>query len=62
MIERDKITPPRLCSVYDGTRCIGFVLRRVDGFEGFDAGERSLGVFDTMKAAADAISAEVADE
>jgi len=36
-----------------------FVLNRgPDGFEAFDGGERSLGVFPNMKAAADAISAE----
>jgi hypothetical protein len=46
-------------SVYSGRELLGFVLSRgPDGFEAFDASERSLGIFSTMKAAADAISAE----
>jgi hypothetical protein len=50
---------PTLVSVYDGTTCLGCILGRgPDGFEAFDAVERSLGIFPTMKAAADAISAE----
>jgi hypothetical protein len=42
--------------VYDGRRCIGFVLNRGRrGFEAFDCDERSLGVFETQAAAAAAI-------
>jgi hypothetical protein len=51
--------PPPLVSVYEGRQLLGFVLSRgPDGFEAFDSGERSLGIFATMKKAADAISAE----
>ena len=51
--------PPSLVSVYDGRRLLGFILNRgADGFEAFDSAERSLGLFNTMKKAADAISAE----
>ena len=47
---------PSIVSVYDGRHCLGFVLRRANGFEAYTADERSLGTFPTMKAAADAIS------
>jgi hypothetical protein len=50
--------PPSLVSLYSGRECIGFVLRRAVGFESFDAQERSLGLFRTMKQAADAVSAD----
>ena len=51
--------PPTLASVHEGRRLLGFILNRgVDGFEAFDAAERLLGIFDTMKKAADAISDE----
>lgn len=57
--ERNITDKPTLVSVYDGRRLLGFILNRgADGFEAFDAAERSLGVFNTIKAAADAISAE----
>jgi hypothetical protein len=49
-------TSPSLISVYDGRTCLGFVLKRANGFEAFDAQERSLGVFSNLKAAADIIS------
>ena len=41
-----------MASVYDGRSCVGFVLARGRaGFEAFDAGERSLGVFETQHGA-----------
>ena len=50
-------TAPML-SVYDGRQCVGWILARgKTGFEAFDAGERSLGLFDNQREAADAVSA-----
>ena len=44
-------------AVYDGSRCIGYLMPRgKTGVEAFDANTRSLGIFPTMKAAADAVS------
>jgi hypothetical protein len=44
-----------LLHVYDGRRCIGFILTRVkQGFEAYDADLASLGIFPTQQA--DAIS------
>jgi hypothetical protein len=41
-----------MLSVYDGRQCVGFVLERGRrGYEAFDAGERSLGMFETRDAA-----------
>jgi len=55
----DKNPAPKLVSVYSGQTLLGFVLSRGrDGFESFDAKERSIGVFPDMQQAADAISAE----
>jgi hypothetical protein len=46
-----------LLSVYDGRRCLGFVLSRgLSGYEAFDPGDRSLGLYATQKLAADALS------
>jgi hypothetical protein len=48
----------RMISVYNGQRCMGFVLARGKrGYEAFDTDEKSLGIFPTMQAAADAVSA-----
>ena len=48
---------PALLSVYSGRDCIGFVLNRGKvGYEALDANEKSLGIFPTERAAADAIS------
>ena len=45
-----------LLSAYEGQRCIGFVCSRGKlGFEAFDSGERSLGVYTTQRLAAAAI-------
>jgi len=53
----DKIMP--LVSVYDRSRIIGFILNRGrGGFEAFDAEEGTLGLYPSMKAAADVISLE----
>ena len=49
-------TSAALASVYDGQRCCGFIVARGPaGFGAFDASERSLGIFETQLAAADAI-------
>jgi hypothetical protein len=48
-----------LLSVYDGRRCLGFLLSRrdgVNGVEAYDADDRLLGTFPDQKSAADAIS------
>jgi hypothetical protein len=43
-------------SVYDGSRCLGFILPRGKaGFQAFDYGDFSLGFFPTQQGAADAI-------
>jgi hypothetical protein len=47
-----------LAYVYDGRACLGFVLSRGRaGFEAFDREERSLGLFPTAPAAANAVVA-----
>jgi hypothetical protein len=44
--------------VYDGRECLGFVLSRGRaGFEAFDREERSLGLYPTAPAAANAVFA-----
>jgi hypothetical protein len=49
---------PALQSVYAGRTCISFLLSRGKlGIEAFSVNERSLSIFPTLKAAADAISA-----
>jgi hypothetical protein len=51
----DNATP--MLSIFDGRECIGFVLARgVAGYEAFDRDGRSLGLFATRRAAADALS------
>jgi hypothetical protein len=48
-------------AVYSGRTCVGFLLLRGrQGIEGFDADDRSLGLFQDQKSAADAISVPVA--
>jgi hypothetical protein len=48
---------PALVSVYDGQRVLGHILARgKTGFEAFDANDKSIGVFDSQRAAADALS------
>jgi hypothetical protein len=48
-------------AVYDGRTCIGFLLPRGKaGIEAFDAEHASLGIYPTVKAAADAICARAA--
>jgi hypothetical protein len=50
-----------LLAVYDGQHCRGFILARGrSGFEAFDNSERSLGLYQSQAAAADAIETEVA--
>jgi hypothetical protein len=45
-----------LLSIYDGQRCVGFVIERVRGFEAYDSSaERSLGIFSTREAAIDSV-------
>ncbi len=53
----DLSDPMTALSVYDGSRCIGFLMPRGrQGIEAFDADDRSLGLFLTQKSAADAVS------
>lgn len=48
------ITP--MLSVYNGKRCVGFIIARGKaGFEAFSAEERSIGTFKTQRAAAAAL-------
>jgi hypothetical protein len=57
MIERET-SPCPMVSVYDGERCVGFVISRgKEGFEAFDIYDISIGTFTTMAAAADAVAA-----
>ena len=55
---RNSKTKPAMTSVYDGQRCLGFVLKRhwVNGlavaYEAFSADERPLGIFESQDAAA----------
>jgi hypothetical protein len=51
-------TPP-LVSIYDGQRCLGFILARgKTGFEAFAADEQSLGLFQSQKGAVAALLAQ----
>ncbi len=48
-----------LAYVYDGRRCIGFILARGKlGFEAMARDEQSLGLFRSRRAAADALTAK----
>jgi hypothetical protein len=50
------MTAPTLAYVYDGRECLGHILARGKaGFEAFGKDDRSLGLFKTAKAAADAL-------
>jgi hypothetical protein len=51
-----RLPPPPIVSVYDGRRCVGFVFKRGDSFEAFDAHERTLGLFPSQREAAAVIS------
>jgi hypothetical protein len=53
-----------MLSVYSGRKCVGFLLERgKTGVEAFDAEQRSLGVFTTLREAANAITTtEVKDK
>jgi hypothetical protein len=45
-----------LAYVYDGQQCLGHVLSRgPNGFEAFDSDDKSLGVFETQRQAANAL-------
>jgi hypothetical protein len=49
--------PAALMSVYSGRECLGFIISRGKaGYEAFDPGDRSLGLYATQKLAADALS------
>jgi len=53
-----KTTTAPLAYVYDGRACLGFLLSRGRaGFEAFDREERSLGLYPTAPAAANAVFA-----
>ena len=61
MTARRSTDMPAMMTVTAGRTTLGFILRRGDNvFEAFDRAERSLGVFEDQRSAADAISAEVA--
>jgi hypothetical protein len=50
-------TQASMFGVYDGQRCIGHIISRGrDGYESFDANDKSIGLFGTLKLAADALS------
>jgi hypothetical protein len=50
-----------LLAVYDGQHCRGFILGRGrSGWEAFDSSERTLGLYESQAAAANAIESEVA--
>jgi hypothetical protein len=54
-----KHKPAAMVSVYDGRRCVGFVLARGQaGFESFTADQVSLGTFPTQHEAAAALRTE----
>jgi hypothetical protein len=46
-----------MLTVYDGQRCVGFILRRGKlGYEAFTADDRSVGIFRTQHEAANALT------
>jgi hypothetical protein len=48
-----------MVSVYDGTACLGHVLYRPKvGFEAYDHDDKLIGLFESQRAAADAIMAK----
>jgi hypothetical protein len=48
-----------MVSVYDGTRRLGHVLTRgPSAFEAFDRGDKSVGIFETRRQAANALLIE----
>lgn len=54
-MRKGKVETP-MTAVYDGQRCVGFILNRgPQGFEAFDADEQSMGCFPTAQEAARAI-------
>ncbi len=62
MPRQDRESKPTMLSVTDGRECIGHIISRGrDGWEAFDAGDRTLGLFRTMQQAAAAIP-EIANE
>lgn len=50
------MTVARELAVYDGQRRVGTIIKRGDRFAAKDINGRRLGTFDSLKAAADAIS------
>jgi hypothetical protein len=53
----DPSAQPGFLAVYDGQRCLGhLLLRGRQGVEAFDVNDRSIGIFQNQKAAADAVS------
>ena len=48
--------PTPLLTVYDGRQCLGHVLARGKaGYEAFDPSDKSLGIFETQRQAANAL-------
>jgi hypothetical protein len=44
------------CSLYDGQRCLGFILNRgKTGYEAYDTDDRSIGLFPSQRDAAAAL-------
>ena len=46
---------PLMASVIHADKCVGFILRRFDGFQAFDRDEKNLGLFCEEHAALTAI-------
>jgi hypothetical protein len=54
---------PTLQTITVGRHCAGFILKRsASTFEAFDYAERSLGIFNTANAAANAVADELTDD
>ncbi len=49
-----------MMTVYADKTVLGFIIKRRDEYEAYDRDERSLGMYPTVKAAADAISGAAA--
>jgi hypothetical protein len=55
-VSAPKSTTAPLAYVYDGQQCLGHVLGRgKSGFEAFDRDDKSVGIFETQRQAANAL-------
>jgi hypothetical protein len=50
---------PTMLTVYSSQTALGFIIKRRDEYEAFTREEKSLGLYPTVKAAVDAVSAAV---